>query len=465
MARALLSSRISFGVRMNPILIKTRAVVTMDGARRIIPSGGIIVKGNRVESVLSEAEVLALKTFNGEIVNLPNLIAIPGFIQTHIHLCQTIFRGLADDLQLLDWLQLRIFPYEAAHTASSMHAAAMIGLAELIRSGTTTIMDMGSIHHEEEVVRAVAETGLRAFVGKAMMDVNELYGKLKESTRDAVSSTRNQAEQWHNSHDGRIRYAVAPRFVLSCSDGLLKEAFEMTQSFPGMLFHTHASENRHEMEAVRKRCKMNNVEFFESLDILRNNTCLAHCIWLNDREMHLLADRKSPVLHCPSSNLKLGSGIARVPDMLARGITVSLGADGAPCNNTLDMFHEMRLAALLQKPIHGPTAMNAQQVFAMATLGGAQALGISHEVGSIETGKKADIVFIDLDRCWMPAGVVLDESIYSAVVYSCSAENVRDVMVNGQWLYRNARHTTLDEIGVRSSAGKELGKLLERVDE
>ncbi len=443
---------------MKPLLLRTAAVITMDGTRRIIPDGTVVVRGNRIEHVGP-----ALAGFDGEVVDARNLVAIPGFVQTHIHLCQTLFRGLADDLQLLDWLQLRIFPYEYAHSAQSMRASAMLGLAELIRSGTTTIMDMGSIHHEEEVVRAIGETGMRAFAGKAMMDVNELYPLLRESTKDAVGSTRRQAEQWHNSYDGRIKYAVAPRFVLSCSDTLLKEAHEMASAFPGMLFHTHASENKRELEAVRARCGMDNIEFFEKLDILRSNTCLAHCIWLNDREMNLLAERRAPVLHCPSSNLKLGSGIAQVPAMLAKGITVSLGADGAPCNNTLDMFHEMRLAALLQKPIHGPTALPAKTVFELATLGGAQALGLHNDIGSIQAGKKADIVLLDLQKCWTPALNEPSDNLYSSVVYSCTPENVHDVMVDGRWLYRNGDHATLDEGEVHSNGVKELRDLLGRV--
>jgi 5-methylthioadenosine/S-adenosylhomocysteine deaminase len=445
---------------MKKTLITASSIVTMDPARRIVERGGIIITGNRIESVLNEAELRALKSFDGERVDAGKLVAIPGFVQTHVHLCQTLFRGLADDLQLLDWLQLRIFPYEAAHSASSMHASAMAGIAELLRSGTTTILDMGSIHHEEEVVRAVAETGLRACVGKAMMDINDLYPKLKEPTADSLASTRRQAEQWHQSSDGRIRYAVAPRFVLSCSDGLLREAYEMTRSAPGMLFHTHAAENRGEMEAVRKRCSMDNIEFFESIGILHDNTCLAHCIWLNDREVHLLRDRRAKVAHCPSSNLKLGSGIARIPDLLAQGISVSLGADGAPCNNTLDMFEEMRLAALIQKPVHGPRAMNAQLVFELATRNGAEALGMSSDIGSIEAGKKADIVLLDLDREWNPYG---SNDLYSVIVYSGTPENVHGVLVDGRWVYRNKEHTTVDALRVVRNAREELRLLLQRV--
>ena len=364
-------------------------------------------------------------------------------------------------MELLDWLQRRIFPLEAAHSASSMAASAQCGLAELIRSGTTTIMDMGSVRHEEEVVRAVTESGIRAFVGKAMMDVNDIHPPLSESTRDALESTLRQAEQWHGTAGGRIRYAVAPRFVLSCTDPLLREAHAMTRSFPGMLFHTHASENRHELDAVRARCGMDNIEYFEALEILNEKTCLAHCIWLNDREVDLLAGRRVRVLHCPSSNLKLGSGIAEIPRYRARGISVSLGADGAPCNNTLNMFQEMRLAALIQKPIHGPTAMNAWDVLRLATLGARKR--------SASTGKPAAWKPANgqTSCCWISQKSGTDrcgrtEQLAADIVFSCGPENVHSVMVDGSWLYRDGVHTTLDTARILINARSELRSLLER---
>jgi 5-methylthioadenosine/S-adenosylhomocysteine deaminase len=448
---------------MSKTLIKPHAIVTMDSGRRVIKGGGILVSGNIIERVLTEQDVRQYESFNEDVLDARSLVAIPGFIQTHIHLCQTLFRGLADDLELLEWLTLRIFPYEAAHNAPSMRASALVGIAELLRSGTTTIMDMGSVHHEEEIIRAIEETGLRAFVGKSMIDENDLYPPLKESRGDALSTTRAFAERWHGSCGDRIRYAVAPRFVLSCSDRLLRDAYEMTSSFPGMLFHTHAAENRGEMEAVRRRCRMDNVEFFDSLGILHPNTCLAHCVWLNGREIDLLARRKAKVLHCPSSNLKLGSGIAGVPALLERGITVSLGADGAPCNNSLNMFQEMRLAALIQNPLHGPGKLPAPEVFAMGTLAGAFTLGLGQEIGSIDAGKKADIVLMDVSRLWNPSVDIGSNDIYSTIVYSCSPANVHSVMVDGRWLMRDGTLTFLDEERLVHDAKEELRKLLSRV--
>ena len=432
----------------------------MDASRRVLQGGAVIVNGAQIESVLTAGELAALPPFTGSVMDAPALTLIPGFIQTHIHLCQTLFRGLADDLELLDWLRLRIYPYEAAHNAASMRASAMTGIAELVRCGTTTIMDMGSVGYEEEIAGAVEETGLRAFIGKTLMDENDVYPALRESTGAALRSARSQAEQCHGKAAGRLMYAVAPRFVLSCSDRLLREAYEMTSGFPGMLFHTHAAENRKEMDAVRARCGADNIEFFEKIGILRSNTCLAHCVWVNDTEITLLRERNAKVLHCPGSNLKLGSGIARIPLLMSKGITVSLGADGAPCNNTLDIFREMRLSALIQKPEHGPGAMDAGTVFGLATIGGASALGIEDAVGSVEPGKKADLVLLDLGRYWNPAD---DSNPYSSIVYSGSPENVRYVMIDGAWVLRDGAHTTLRPGAVAESARKQLKSLLARV--
>jgi len=440
-------------------LIKAAQVVTMDDARRVLPGGGIIVEGSQIDRVLTSSELGEVSGFPGAVIDATRMTAIPGLIQTHIHLCQTIFRGLADDLALLDWLTLRIFPFEAAHNAQSIRASSLLGLAELLRSGTTTIMDMGSIHHEEEIVRAVDEAGIRAFVGKALMDLNDSYPPLKESTDDALASAASQAAAWHGSSGGRVRYAVAPRFVLSCSDRLLRGAQEIAASTPGVLFHSHAAENPLELEAVRRRCRMGNIEFFETLGLLTPATCLAHCVWISAAESGLLARHRVKVLHCPSSNLKLASGIANVPAMRMNGITVSLGADGAPCNNSLNMFQEMKLAALIQKPAHGAGAMSALSVFEMATIEGAKTLGLQHSIGSLEAGKKADIVLLNMERAWNPSA---GGDLYSALVYSGGPENVRSVMVDGEWLYEGGEYRRMDEQRIVDDASRELRLLLNR---
>ena len=442
-----------------PVVIRNATIATANARKEIFLNTSVVIDNNRITALLPSGS--GISDHDTEIIDAAGFVLIPGFIQTHIHLCQTLFRGLADDLELLDWLRLRIFPLELAHNEHSMYASALIGIAELIRSGTTTILDMGSVNHEEEIIRSIGETGLRAFVGKAMMDVNEIFPRLKESTEQSLKSTLKLAEQWHNSYDGRIHYAVAPRFVLSCTDRLMREAFEMTSSFPGMLFHTHASENLHEVESIRARCKMDNVEFLNHLGVLSERSCLAHCIHLNNNEYSILKSTKARVVHCPSSNLKLGSGIANIPKLLGMDITVSLGADGAPCNNNLNMFREMRLASLIQKPFHGPTAMPAETIFRLATIEGAKALGVDKEIGSIEPGKKADLVLLNLKDLHNP--VNSNESLYSSIVYSAGQENVDSVMIDGKWVFRKREFQNLDDEQIVASAKKELINLTKRL--
>ncbi len=441
------------------IVIRGGSIVTANGRGDVHADSSLVIENDRIAGIFPAGK--EPPSPGAEIVDARGYVVIPGFIQTHVHLCQTLFRGMADDLQLLDWLQTRIFPLEAAHNPASMRASALLGIAELVRSGTTTILDMGSVHHEEEIIAAVGESGMRAFVGKAMMDVNDLFPRLRESTSASLNSTRDLADRWHGSFDGRIRYAVAPRFVLSCSDGLLREAFAMAEGTDGILFHTHASENVAEGRAIRDRCSMGNIEYLDHLGLLSPRTCLAHCIHVSDAEINMLRESDTAVAHCPSSNLKLGSGIAKIPQLLGRGIRVSLGADGAPCNNSLDMFREMRLASLLQKPEHGPTAMPARMVFEMATIGGARALGIEAATGSIEEGKKADLVLLRLDRPWNP--VLPEENIHSTIVYSAGPENVDSVMIDGRWVYRSREFSDLNQEAIVRGARVELGNLLERL--
>ncbi len=448
----------------SPLVISPKFIITNDANRFIFKDHSILVDGNLITRI-EPAEVLhAEAKMNGwDIVYEPNLVLIPGFIQTHIHLCQTLFRGLADDLELLDWLQYRIFPFEAAHSKESMKASVQLGLSELIRCGTTTILDMGSINHSEIVFEELQNFGMRAFHGKAMMDINNVFPKLSEKTSDAVESSRQLAKAFHNSKNGRIKYAFAPRFLLSCSDELLIKANELVNEFSGSLFHTHASENRSELDAVRNRCGHDNIEHFENINILNEKSCIAHCIWLNDNEVELMKKQNARVLHCPSSNLKLASGIANIPRYIEKGINVSLGADGAPCNNFLDIFIEMRLASLIQKTIHGPKVMDAETVFELATISGAKALHLENKIGSIEEGKNADLVLLNLDKIHNSLSDE-KENLYSKIVYSCDHSNVHSVMIDGEWIFSNYELLKFDEKKIYSDAKSEVKKLLNRVN-
>ena len=445
----------------NKKLIIPKQVVTADKNGNILRNVAVKIEGDKIISVrrFNDSEI---ESFCGEILKNENLTLIPGFIQTHIHLCQTLFRGLADELDLLDWLQKRIFLYENALDENSLRISVKLGLNELMRGGTTTLLDMGTLRYQEIIFDELINSGIRAFAGKCLIDVNDLYEPFSSSTDEEIKTSRKLAEQFHNVEDGRIKYAFAPRFVLTCSEKLLKETREMMNDFPGSLFHSHASENERELAEVRKRYNKENIEYFHSINVIDDRSVLAHCIHVNENEINILKDKKVRVAHCPSSNLKLGSGVADIPKYMKKGISVSLGADGAPCNNSLSAFMEMRLAALIQKPIYGASVMDAETVFRLATIEGAKALHIDDETGSIEEGKKADLVLIDLDNPYkIYSGE--EENVYSNIVYSSSKEDIIYVMVNGEWVVKDGVSAIYDEYEIFHQGKIELTKLLDRV--
>ncbi len=439
--------------------IIAKQIVTSDDNNSVYKNSVVEIDGNKIISIKKKDE-FEKESFDGIIYDFSNLTLVPGFIQTHVHLCQTLFRGLADDLPLLDWLKMKIFPMENALDKESMRASVQLGISELLLGGTTTILDMGSLRHHDIVIEELIHSGMRAFSGKCLIDVNDLYPDFKSNTGSELREINELAHSFHGLNNGKIKYSFSPRFALSCTEKLLRDSKEMMKDFPGSIYHTHASENKDEINEVRTRFGKENIDYLDYLNLLGDETVLAHCIHLNDLEKNKIKDTQTKVAHCPSSNLKLGSGIARIPEYLEDGISVSLGADGAPCNNNLSIFTEMRLAALIQKPVFGPGAMDAKTVFRLATIEGAKALHMQDEIGSIEAGKKADIVLLDLENIYHS---VADENIYSTIVYSSSSADVKNVMVDGEWIVENGTCIICekDEIIVRSK--NELQKLLKRI--
>ena len=427
------------------VLIKGGAVVTMDAADTVF-EGDVLVRGSRIESV-GRASLTASATADVTI-DARGCAVLPGFVQTHIHLCQTLFRGAADDLELIDWLKKRVWPMEAAHDAASLRASARLGVAELIRGGTTCALTMETVNHTAEVFRVVEEAGFRATVGKCMMDKgDEVPAAMREETEESIRESLALLEEWHGRADGRVRYCFAPRFAVSCTKDLLERVARLARE-RGVMVHTHASENRTECEMVERETGRRNVEYLDSLGVSGAHVLLAHCVHLSEDEINLLASTGTNVSHCPSSNMKLGSGIAPVAEMLGRGVSVSLGADGAPCNNRLDMFTEMRSAALLQKVWRGADVLTAARVLRMATRDGARALGLGDEIGSVEAGKRADLIVVDLERLHTTPR----PDVVSTVVYASEAADVRDVLIDGRAVMRDGQLTTLDEREVIAEA-------------
>jgi 5-methylthioadenosine/S-adenosylhomocysteine deaminase len=434
------------------ILIKNGTIVTMDKEDSIV-RGDLSIRDGRVAEIGGEID----DTVN-EVIEAKGCAVVPGFVQTHIHLCQTLFRGAADDLALIDWLKKRVWPMEAAHTPESIRASARLGITELIKAGTTCALTMETVRHTEEVLRVVEKTGFRATVGKCMMDKgDDVPDELHEQTRASIDESVALIEKWHGQADGRIHCCFAPRFAISCTRELLSEVSRLAKKLE-VIVHTHASENRNECEIVERDTGERNVDYLNSLGIVGPHVVLAHCIHLDNAEMETLARTRTNVAHCPSSNLKLGSGIARVTEMLARGIPVSLGADGAACNNRLDMFSEMRTAALLQKALHGPEVLPAARALRMATIDGARAMGLADQTGSLEVGKRADVIVIELNR---PHSTPVKD-VVSALVYSAQASDVRTTIIDGQILMRDGELLTMNEADVIEEANREAELLVNR---
>jgi 5-methylthioadenosine/S-adenosylhomocysteine deaminase len=439
------------------LLVKNATLVTMNAGREVLAGTDLLVEGGRIVKVGR-----ALRPPRGlrQTLDATGAVVLPGFVHGHLHACQTLFRNRADGMELLEWLRDRIWPFEAAHDEASMRTSAELTFAELIRSGATAALDMGTVHHTATIFEAARDCGFRLTGGKSMMDAGQgVPSRLRETMADSLGESLRLAKEWHGAANGRLRYAFAPRFVLSCSEELLREVGTLAPKL-GVRIHTHASENQTECDLVRQRTKMDNVEYLHSLGMSGPHVTLAHCVWLTAREHKVLRETGTVVCHCPSSNLKLASGTAKVPELLAEGVSMCLGADGAACNNNLDMFMEMRLAALIHKTRAGASAMPAEKVLELATLGGSRALGLEAELGSIEVGKRADLVVLDLARAH---SAPMGESIYGQIVHSGRADNVRDVIIDGRLVMRDRSLLTLDEPDIVARAKVHSQRLAERL--
>ncbi|MBU8899311.1 5'-deoxyadenosine deaminase [Corallococcus sp. H22C18031201] len=438
------------------LLLTGGTVVTMNRERAVLAHADVLVQDGRIAKIGKNLKPKGAR----RVLDVTGKAVLPGLIHGHLHACQTLFRGRADGLELLDWLKQCIWPSEAAHDADSMRASADLTFAELIRSGATAALDMGSVHHYDAVFESARDSGFRLVGGKAMMDAgDEVPAGLRESTAESLAHSLALLERWHGTEGDRLRYAFAPRFVLSCSPELLREVARLSRELK-VRIHTHASENSKEVEAVRQVTGQENVAYFQSLGITGPQSTLAHCVWLSAEEQAVLRETRTVVCHCPGSNLKLASGIARVPELLEDGIPVSLGSDGAACDNTLDIFHEMRLASVLHNPRVGPRAMTAMRVMEMATLHGARALGLEDEVGSLEPGKRADITVVDLSGLHTAPE---PESVLSSIVYASRASDVSHVVIDGKLVLKDGVLTTLDAPAVIANARAQSALLTARL--
>ncbi len=353
-------------------------------------------------------------------------IVAPGLVQSHIHSVQSLGRGIADDETLLEWLFDHVLPMEATMGREAMEVAATLGYVECLQSGATTVVDHLSVNHAEAAFEAAGDVGIRGVLGKVLMDKESPDG-LIEDTDAGLQESERLIKEYHGAFDDRIRYAVTPRFAVTCSEACLRGARALADKYDGVRLHTHASENRDEVATVEDDTGMRNVRWLDEVGLTGEDVLLAHCVWTDEDERDLLAETGTNVVHCPSANMKLASGVAPIPAYLDRGVTVALGSDGPPCNNTLDPFTEMRQASLLAKVDNrDATALPASTVFEMATVGGARAAGFDR-LGKLREGWRADVIGLSTDA----ARATPIHDPVSHLVFAAHGDDVTFTMVDG----------------------------------
>ena len=430
----------------------------MDAARTVA-RGDLLVAGGRI-AALGAGVPAALAALPGgrvpESFDARGALVLPGFVHAHLHLCQTLFRGLAEQSDLLRWLRESIWPLEAAHTEASLAASVRLGACELLAGGVTCVNDMGTVHHTDVLGETLAETGLRAVFGPALMDQGErVPPRLLEGADRALDRALALAEQFRGSersHGGRLAVSLAPRFILSCSEGLWRDVTDASRE-RGLLVHTHLAESPTEGGEVKAAVGSHAAPYFAAHGALSPRFVGAHGVWLDDDEIQLFGRADAALVHCPGSNLKLGSGIADVRAWRRAGVRCGLGSDGAACNNRLDTFAEMGLAAGLARVKHAADPLPARDIVALATCDGASALGLADQVGSLEVGKRADVVVVDVSRAHHAPFAERDP--YTTLAHAARAGDVRLTMVDGRALYDRGRHATLDPERCVADAARE----------
>jgi len=438
--------------RVGGVVIADAAVVTVDDSFTVHDPGWVHVVDDRIVGVGAGSAQTELLDAADRVISAPGSAVMPGMVNGHTHLFQTFFRGLADDKPLLDWLRDCIWPGAVHLDRESARLAAMVGLVENLRTGATSVIDHQYIHVDEAiddgVCSAADELGVRFLLARGWADRN-YEPSLSENAEQIIARTRQVRDRWHG-HDGdRIRIELAPLIPWGCSDDAMRATVAEARSW-GAGTHIHCAETAIEVEMSIDERGLRHVEWLDALGALGPDVQLAHSVWLDDRELDLIASRGAVVVHCPVSNMYLASGVPRILDMRARGITVALASDGPGSNNRQDMFEVLKATVLLQKVHHlDPIALQPEDVLTMACRDGAAAFGAADDLGAIEPGRKADLVVVDLDSVFT-APV---HRVPSALVFCASPANVTHVMVDGRLVVDDGTVTTVDEVALRAEAG------------
>ncbi len=428
------------------VLIKNGIIVTMDKGRRVFKNFSLGIEGNRIVEIAKE-----IKGEADFVIDAERKIVMPGLVNAHTHVPMTLFRGVADDLPLDKWLREEIWPVEGKLEDKHVYAGTLLGCLEMIKSGTTCFNDM--YFFVDEIARGVKEAGMRAVLSWAMIDLGD-EAKAKELVKEGEAMVKRYA----SSKEGgdRVRIFLGPHAPYTCTKELLVRAKELADRY-GTGIHIHVAETKKEVEDSLKSKGLRPFEYLDKIGFLGGNVVAAHCTWASKKEIGIMKKRDLKVAHNPTCNMKLASGIARVPEYLEAGITVALGTDGPASNNNLDIFEDMKICALVHKANKGdPSMLPAQNVLELATINGAIALGMGSEIGSIEVGKKADVVLVDLNR---PNLTPLTNPI-SHLVYAARGSDVSTVIIDGKIVMENGQMRTLDEVEVLNFAVEQAKDLL-----
>jgi 5-methylthioadenosine/S-adenosylhomocysteine deaminase len=414
------------------IIIKNGWVLTMDSANTLYERGAVAVSGDSIVDVATEGAVTATYRAS-KTIDARGGIIMPGLVNSHTHAAMTLFRGLADDLPLMTWLQEHIFPAEAKLTSEMVYRGTLLACAEMILSGTTTFCDMYLF--EDAVAQAAKEAGIRAVVGEVLYDFpSPNYGPIEEG----LKYTESLIEKWHG--DPLITIAVEPHSPYLCSPGLLRDAKAIADR-NGVPIIIHLSESKDEVKQVQKKYGSTPVEHLAKIGFLSSRLVAVHCVVLTESDMVHLKEFDVKVAHDPESTMKLASGVTPVPELMEHGITVGIGTDGCASNNNLDLLQEMDTVAKVHKVrTLDPTVMDAQTVVRMATIDGARVLGLQDQIGSLEPGKRADVIVVDIRR----PHLIPMYNVYSHLVYAVSGHDVVTAVINGQVLMEDRRLTALD---------------------
>ena len=445
---------------MANILIKNGSIVTVDDEQQVYRRGYVFIEDDRIIAVnAGDAPVRYQKA--DIVIDASYMAVMPGMVNAHTHLFQTFLRGLADDKPLLDWLKTAIWPVAQVMTEEDAYVSALLGFIENIRGGATAVIDHQYIHtqptNDDGVCQAAVETGVRFMLARGWADI-DYHPSLQETSQRIITETTRLYKKWHGHSHNRIQVEFGPLIPWGCTDETMLATYELSKTW-GTGTHIHVAETQEEIRINLEKRGNRHIEWLDDLGILGPDVQLVHSVWLEDNEIDLIAEKGGVIVHCPVSNMYLASGVARVPEMYKRGIKIALATDGPGSNNNQDMLEVLKTTALLHK-VHSLDAMALlpEDVIWMACQGGASAFGQPDQIGSLEPGKKADLVLVDLNT---PLAMPVHR-VPSALVYNLSTRDVDTVIVDGKILMQNKEVLVLDEKALLARARKTCADLFNR---